>query len=245
MMRLPALGGFLVALIACFAFSQEAPATGPAYRGPITRVEGIFVAPVPNVPFSAIVTIESRQLLSDGSTEATSTRHQIARDTAGRIRNELRELMPGGFTGTPTLISTHLYDPETRLSTFLNPATRIARQMLLRSPMQIPPPFPVAAKNAAVKDEDLGTQVLENVTVHGLRRTRTIPANLSGTGTPVEVTDEYWYSEDMRLNMLIVHEDPRSGKQTITVTQMDRSEPAAELFQIPSEYKVVDETPNR
>jgi hypothetical protein len=87
--------------------------------------------------------------------------------------------------------------------------------------------------------------VLENVTVHGLRRTRTIPANLSGTGTPVEVTDEYWYSEDMRLNMLIVHEDPRSGKQTITVTQMDRSEPAAELFQIPSEYKVVDETPNR
>jgi hypothetical protein len=59
------------------------------------------------------------------------------------------------------------------------------------------------------------------------------------------VTDEYWYSDDVHLNMLVKHTDPRSGEQTMTVTQLKRGEPDPQLFVVPSDYKVVDETPPR
>jgi len=94
-----------------------------------------------------------------------------------------------------------------------------------------------------VIEEDLGTQSMENVSVHGARRSTTVPAAASGTGKPVVVTDETWYSEELHLNMLVKHDDPRTGQQTVTVTHVDRNEPNPTVFQIPAGYKVVDETP--
>lgn len=35
--------------------------------------------------------------------------------------------MPASFTGTPALIASHIYDPQTRVSTLLNPYSRLAR----------------------------------------------------------------------------------------------------------------------
>jgi hypothetical protein len=43
--------------------------------------------------------------------------------------------------------------------------------------------------------------------------------------------------------MLVKHDDPRTGQQTVTVTHVDRNEPNPAMFQIPADYKVVDETP--
>jgi len=58
--------------------------------------------------------------------------------------------------------------------------------------------------------------MMENVEVHGTRKSRTIPAEFSGTGQPIVITDEYWYSADLHLNMLVKHNDPRTGEQTVT-----------------------------
>jgi hypothetical protein len=89
-----------------------------------------------------------------------------------------------------------------------------------------------------VKEEDLGTRKMEGVDVHGLRETQTIPAEANG-GKELTIVDEYWYSEDLRLNMLTIHKDPRTGEQTTTVTQVNRGEPDAAIFEIPSDYKVI------
>ena len=100
---------------------------------------------------------------------------------------------------------------------------------------------PLATSSAAtpyVKEEDLGTRKMEGVAVHGIRDTQTIPAEANG-GKEVTVVDEYWYSEDLRLNMLAIHKDPRTGEQTTTVTQVDRSEPNPAIFEIPSGYKIL------
>lgn len=77
---------------------------------------------------------------------------------------------------------------------------------------------------------------METVSVHGVRQTQTIPANASGTGKDVVVTDEYWYSEELRINMLIKHNDPRTGSMTMTVTQVSRREPDSGMFEIPPGY---------
>jgi hypothetical protein len=65
----------------------------------------------------------------------------------------------------------------------------------------------------------------------------------SGIGRRAVVTDEYWYSEELHINMLTKHNDPRTGKLTVTVTQVNRDEPVVDLFAVPPDYKVVDMTP--
>jgi hypothetical protein len=96
-----------------------------------------------------------------------------------------------------------------------------------------------------VGEQDLGTEMMEKVLVHGTRKSRTVPGNATGTGKPIMITDEYWYSDELRLNMLVKHEDPLTGQQTVTVTRVNRSEPKPATFEIPGDYKVADETPER
>jgi len=55
--------------------------------------------------------------------------------------------------------------------------------------------------------------------------------------------DDYWHSEDLRVYLFLKHNDPRTGEQTVGIVKLDRQEPDPSLFQIPSVYKIVDETP--
>jgi hypothetical protein len=215
-------------------------------------MNGVFVTPVPNAPFTATVEFQSTKALAGGTTQRFKTVNNIARDAHGRIYNERRRLVPVTFTGTPELLSGHIFDPETRINIFLNPSQHVARQNVLKGPAPnwdevppAPPKGPVSAKGGdnGVRQEDLGTQILENVTVHGQRITSTIPATASGTGQPLVVTHETWYSEDLHVNMLIKHRDPRTGEQTLTIQQLTRDNPDPKMFAVPSDYKVVEEIP--
>jgi hypothetical protein len=211
--------------------------------------EGIFVTPVAGQPFSAAVTIEIKRELKDGSIWQRTATSLIARDSQGQIHNEAHAFVPLGLDRKSTLVSVHIYDPQTRLNTYLNPNTRVARQSaLLREPATAPP------ANWAQMDqrfrpstnaqlEDLGTQAMEGLYVHGYRRTNTYDPRTTGTGRSIVVTDEYWYSEDLRLNLLEKHNDPRKGDFTTTVTQVNRTEPDGELFVVPPGFKIVDVTP--
>ena len=135
------------------------------------------------------------------------------------------------------------YRGETRINTFLSHDTRLARQQVLpeRAAMSETPGAPV--NNPFFKQEELGTDVIENVAVHGTRQTRTIPPAATGTGKDIVITDEYWYSDELHMNMLTKHTDPRTGVQILTITQVNRNEPDPAMFQVPAGYKVVDETP--
>jgi hypothetical protein len=91
-------------------------------------MEGVFVTPVPDAPLTAVAELQSTQLLADGSSETKKSVNHIARDSQGRIYNERREMVPESFAGTPPLVSFHIYDPTTKLNTFLDPYTHIAHQ---------------------------------------------------------------------------------------------------------------------
>jgi hypothetical protein len=80
---------------------------------------------------------------------------------------------------------------------------------------------------------------MEGVECHGIRDTQTIPADEGGNGKEVVVVDEYWYSDELRLNMLVIHRDPRTGEQTTTVTQVSRSDPDPAIFAVPSGYQII------
>jgi hypothetical protein len=95
-----------------------------------------------------------------------------------------------------------------------------------------------------VKVEDLGLSTIENIDVKGTRRTVTIPAQASGTGADLTIVDEYWYSEDLHVNLVLRHNDPRTGDQTVALADLKREEPSPEFFEVPEGYKVVDLTPH-
>ena len=215
------------------------------YMGPQTYIPGIFVTPVPNAPFTAKVDIISHQILPDGTETIKTTVNHIARLSSGTIYNERRQFVPTTFKGEPALLSTHIYDPSTRLSVFLNPFTHLAHEMVLKQPPAAPAhAVPDRQPNTEFyKEEQLGTQYIGTVQLQGIRKTRTIPATMSTTGKDVVITDEYWYSPDLSIYMIIKHNDPRTGEQIVAVSEVNRHEPQAALFAVPANYKVVDETP--
>src|SRR6202041_2622725 len=131
------------------------------------------------------------------------------------------------FRPPPALLPFNIFDRKPRLSVLVTPATKIARQFTLPAPAPAADSNPdslYSADKPPADGEDLGTQVMENVVAHGVRKTRTVPATASGTGKPVIVTDEYWYSDELHLNMLVKHDDPRSGQKTSSDTLLVRAE---------------------
>lgn len=222
------------------------PPMPPPYRGVQVHVDGIFVTPVPGAPFTAEAEIVSHDKLPNGTEHITMTRDHIARGSSGIIRNERRRMMPGGYQGEPQLLSVHLYDPSSRTSTFFDPMTHVARLTVLPGPLRTPAAqaAPGARKERpGVTSTDLGTQMLDGVQLQGTRKVQVIPAAMSGTGQPVEVTDEYWYSPELSIFMTIRHVDPRTGEQMVVVTKVDRHEPPAGDLTVPADYRIVDETP--
>ena len=55
------------------------------------------------------------------------------------------------------------------------------------------------------------------------------------------IVDEFWYSEDLHLNLLMRHSDPRLGMRTFSATNISRDEPPLSLFELAG-YKIVDAT---
>ena len=226
---------FLAVLIVCPALlaGQAAPAQ---QRANLTN--GISIPDVPDEPFSATMVMEVERYWDDGSTQVRRTINLVARDSEGRTHNEVRRLMPEYFHGSPQLMSVRLFDPLTRMRTDLDPTFHLARQQVI--PKKPRTAVPV---NPTLRIEDLGATTMNGLEAKGTRRITTIPAKASGTGDPVEIEDEYWYSEELHLNLLVRHSDPRIGMETIGLSNLKREEPPARMFQIPAGYQIVDVAP--
>jgi hypothetical protein len=231
-LSLTAVSWFVFLAIATGA--SDASAQGP----------DVFVTPVPNEPFSGVIDVERSVVQRDGSIANLKTSRHIGRDGRGRIYNELRRLLPVSSTETPQIVSILLYDPQTRVSTTLFPQARtFSARTVDRPPATAPPGLLYASptgnslpQNQFTKEEDLGIHEMEGLLVHGVREVQTIPADNTGTGNEMFISDEYWYSDDLRINLVLRHSDPRTGTVTMTVTQVKRTEPDPGLFEIPHDY---------
>ena len=92
-----------------------------------------------------------------------------------------------------------------------------------------------------VSETDLGTHTAEGVAAQGKRTTRTIPAGQMGNEQPIVITTETWYSLALKVLVMSTSNDPRMGVTTYKLTNIQRSEPAAGLFQVPDDYTVKEQ----
>ena len=233
---------------------------------PGMRGEGITGA-----PYSALEVTENVQTLADG-THITQpfAKTMYNRDSQGRTRIERTFPLPPGAAGSvdtgPNVIEIH--DPVAGVQYTLETRDHKARKITLAPPAQAPAPItpPTVASDPQSKPklarlstfvpndqrqrpeistESLGTQIIEGVTAAGSRTTVVYPVNFFGNDRPTTTVSETWTSPDLKLTVLSKNSDPRSGERTTRLTNISRAEPDPSLFQVPSDYEIVDAQPPR
>lgn len=90
------------------------------------------------------------------------------------------------------------------------------------------------------RTEPLGSRRFEGVEADGTRTTLTIPAGQIGNEQPIQVISERWYAPALQVLVYSRQSDPRFGETTYRLANLVRAEPPAELFQVPTDYTVVD-----
>jgi hypothetical protein len=221
--------------------------------GPLTG------APVIGAPFSADATTTVHATLGDGTRLDQSTTDRYYRDSAGRVRVErwmglpapsdvserwARTIIapdPGDRTAytadaeTRSFVSTsrsimaltigggrsfHIYIGGVRFVGFLR-----AGDFLSADPGAF----------GDVRDEPLGIKRIAGVEATGRRITIVVPSGYCGNKQPIEMTDERWESVGLKLLVQSWHSDSRSTIE-YRLGNIDRNEPPAHLFEIPSDY---------
>ena len=210
---------------------------------------------VTDSPFSADATTTVTQVLSDGTHIEQTTSARFFRDRAGRVRREQTIVGLGAIGGVGNMQTiTIAPDPANGTAFTLDPTTRTARRvprigipltgnMTFRVNGEV---FSVQGRNGGAPlgagskptEELLGARQFEGVRALGRKTTSTIPTGQIGNDRPIEITDERWESPELRMLVYSRNSDPRTGVVEYKLTNINRAEPPADLFTIPSDYAV-------
>ena len=215
---------------------------------------------VTNAPYSAEEKTESVQTLADGTHITNTTTAHVYRDSQGRTR---REMSLPGFSGDAQHTLITINDPVAGVNYTLDPDMKVAHQMpglpalnKLRADAEAKLKAEFESKSAAakptfvrkvprpsMKHEDLGGNIIDGLSVTGTREISTIETGVMGNDRPITTTSERWYSPELQVEVKSVHNDPRMGQTTHTLTNVSRSEPDASLFQVPTGYTLDEGKP--
>jgi hypothetical protein len=216
---------------------------------------------VKGAPYSGEAVTETVQVLSDGNRITRKNTAQVYRDSEGRSRRDqtLGGVGPWG-PANESFQRVFIYDPVASAHYVLNPQEHTARKM------PVPPPDtqgqssavhtesggrphpgrflrtfggglgPFESENA--QKESLGKQVMEGLQVEGTRSTVTIEAGKIGNELPIQIVSERWYSPELQVVVMSKNTDPRIGETAYRLSNINRSEPAPSLFEVPADYKL-------
>jgi hypothetical protein len=203
---------------------------------------------VKGAPFSATTSSTTSQTLPDGNAINRTAQGFIYRDSEGRVRREVT------FTGVASLEAsggTHkmvvIFDPVAGVHYMLKPDKKIAYKMNLpangadkaqafEQKMQARQQQEQAS--GALRVESLPAQVVNGVNTEVTRTTHTIAAGEIGNSGPIQIVSERWYSADLETVVQSTRTDPRFGTTTFSLSNIQKSEPAATLFAVPADYTV-------
>ena len=223
---------------------------------------------VTDLPFSAESVTEHVQTLTDGNRLVRRSSALLYRDHQGRTRRDHMEEQRGGSSSSANSspVVSIINDPVAHTTITLDHRTQSAERMELPPefyklhqqmtdqlgeprfgvlvPRRIgermsgdqdgaPAPNPPQRKT-----EKLESRIIEGVLAEGMRTTLVIPAGEFDNEKAMEITQERWYSPELKAVVLMRHNDPRFGETTFRLTNINRGDPEASLFQIPANYKV-------
>jgi hypothetical protein len=97
--------------------------------------------------------------------------------------------------------------------------------------------FVMSGPEESVEDK-LQDRLIGGVVATGIRRTTTIAAGAIGNEQPIKIVSEEWLSPDLQVLVMTDHTDPRTGRSTYQLSNINRNEPDPSLFQIPADYTI-------
>jgi hypothetical protein len=195
---------------------------------------------IKGAPYSAQYVSESTRTLAGGTRISRNSTGAVYRDGAGRTRRE----MVLGAVG-PIVVENEpvpmvfINDPVARQHYVIDASRRTVRKLPLPDKPPAPPGHgPEGEEN--VRTESLGKRTIEGVEAEGTRTTIQIPAGRVGNDRPLEIVSERWYSPELQVVVLSSHKDPFVGDTVYRLTNINRAEPAASLFEVPADYTVFE-----
>jgi hypothetical protein len=227
-------------------------AVGPGPGGPpdvigfVSFEGGVNGKTVAGAPFTASFSTETTQVFADGNQIQRSATGSIARDSQGRTRRDttLPAIGPWAAAGKAAPQFTFINDPVSGTQYALDAERKVARKTPASGrgghefgKRVLGGPF-AEERQKETTTTSLGTQTVNGVSAVGTRITRTIPAGEIGNQKPIVITIEKWYSPDLQEMVMTKRNDPRMGETVFQLTNIQRTEPAATLFQVPADYTV-------
>jgi hypothetical protein len=210
---------------------------------------------VTGAPFTAVGVTQSSRALADGTKISTTNKITLYRDSQGRFRKEGSVVLLGGLAETQANSFIVISDPVASKVYFLNPDKKIAHPMTMKNHGAKGDQGADAERaaralrgfmgegKANMTEESLGTQTINGISAQGTRFTRIVPAGEIGNDKPITITREVWYSPDLQIVVQSKHSDPRFGDTSYSLTNIQRTEPAANLFTVPSDYAIKEGGP--
>ncbi len=199
---------------------------------------------VAGAPYSADVNTSMTQTLADGNIISHASTGHVARDSQGRTYFQQNISVGPWAAKAPTSI-VFLSDPVAGYTYVLNPNYKTAMRREFRSRSADGAPRP--PRGSARADDsrqrvetDLGQQDISGLAATGKSITRTIPAGSMGNAQAIVEKSEVWTSQELQVVVMAKHSDPRSGQSTYSLSNIQRNEPPATLFQVPAGYSVQD-----
>lgn len=218
------------------------PGFGPRGRG-FGMGPGLGHAVVTGAPYSATETVSTVQTLANGNTITHQDVRQVYRDSQGRMRIE-RTITPPAESGKSAFTEIEIMDPVAGYRYMLNSSTMTAIQM----PLPKPPanassgnttrPAPPQRPGVTITTADLASTSVNGIAATGKQVTETIAAGAIGNASAITITRTSWMSTDLKVPVSIKTSDPRFGNTDMELTNISAAEPAATLFQVPSNYTI-------
>ncbi len=62
-----------------------------------------------------------------------------------------------------------------------------------------------------------------------------------GNEKEIQIVSEVWIAQDLKAIVFSKRTDPRNGEMTFKLTNVQRSEPPASLFEVPAGYRMIEQ----
>jgi hypothetical protein len=227
----------------------------------------VSVRSEPTAPYSATEESSAVQTLIDGTHITPKPRlSKTYHDSQGRTRDERPFCGPSSDDHEAVVVT--IRDPVAGVAYILDMQNRIAHRFTAspedkpRAASGIsgsvsgtsssvrgttaatdPPSSSVSAKpRHSEESEPLGTQTIEGLAADGLRTTEIIPMNAQDNDKEIRVVIETWRSSELETMIFRKTSDPRFGEITWRLMDINLSEPDPSLFQVPADFKIVDDS---
>jgi hypothetical protein len=213
---------------------------------------------VAGAPYSAVAISETNQTLGDGTVIYRKVLSNVYRDGQGRTRRDTT-LPAVGLLATsgqsksfvmindPVASKAFVLHPDQKAATLLPAHPHGGKAGMKGNGADVEARIEAREQaeiaSGRLKKDDLGTQPINGINAQGTKFTRTIAAGEIGNNKAITITSERWYSPDLQIVVKSVRTDPRFGQTTYTLTNIQRQEPAATLFAVPSDYTVTQGEP--